>query len=73
VLYAVRGPSHPEDGTYFEIRTGERLTLTEAGYNEWVTPGNARHERLVRVMGDAEMAGVLEALLTRPPKARSAQ
>jgi len=73
VLYAVRGPSHPEDGTYFEIRTGERLTLTEAGYSEWVTPGNSRHQRLVRVMEAEELAGVLEALLTRPPKEGSVQ
>lgn len=66
VLYAARGLSGPE-GDYFEFRTDERLTLDESGYNAWVAPGNGRHVRLVRVMGDEAMQGLLEAYLVAPP------
>lgn len=66
VLYAVRGTEGPE-GRYFEIRTDERLTLDQSGYNVWVAPGNNRHQRLTRVMADKTLQDLLEKLLVTPP------
>jgi hypothetical protein len=68
VLYAVRGLSHPGDGTYFaESKTNRRLTLNMDGRSEWRTPDDSRHRRLVRVMSSSVMKAKLEALLVRPP------
>lgn len=66
VLYTVRGLSGSE-GDYFEFRVDEHLTLDESGYNAWVAPGNGRHVRLVRVLGDAQMQRLFEELLVAPP------
>lgn len=66
VLYAVRGLSGPE-GQYFDVIENEQLTLDASGYNEWILEDDPRHHRLVRVMPEAQMIALLEALLTQPP------
>jgi len=68
VLYAVRGLHAPDGARYFGMATDERLTLSESGRNDWVTPGDPRHKRLTRVMPAAEMQDVLNELLTRGPE-----
>jgi len=67
VLYAVRGLSNPEDGTYFAMSTGKRLVLHKNGYNEWVSPGDPRHKRVTRVMAKTALGEKLEALMVKPP------
>ena len=67
VLYAVRGLSYGGK-TYFKIATDKQLVLRDNAYNEWVTPGNARHKRLVRVMSATDITKVLNDLLTQAPK-----
>lgn len=68
VLYAVRGLSHPGDGTYFaRSETGRHLTLNMDGVSAWRTPSDSRHKRLVRVMSSSTIAAKLEALLVKAP------
>ena len=68
VLYAVRGLSHPGDGTYFaEPELNKHLTLDMNGHSEWRAPSDPRHKRLVRVMSASTLAAKLEALLVTPP------
>lgn len=68
VLYAVRGLSHPGDGTYFaKPEMTKHLTLNMDGHSEWRTPSYARHQRLVRVMSASTIAAKLEALLVKAP------
>ena len=68
VFYAVRGPSHPGDGSYFALaETNRRLTLSMDGVSAWRAPGDSRHKRLVRVISSSTLAAKLEALLTRAP------
>ena len=67
-LYAVRGLSDPEDGTYFKLSDKrERLTLNADGESAWVADQNSRHERMLRVMSEERLETVLEALLVAPP------
>ena len=69
VLYAVRGLSHPGDGTYFaEPELNKHLTLDMNEHSEWRSPGDPRHKRLVRVMSASTLAAKLEALLVTAPK-----
>ena len=68
VLYAVRGLSHPGDGTYFaEVKTNSHLTVNMNGRSEWKAPSDPRHKRLVRVMSASTIQSKLEALLVKPP------
>lgn len=67
VLYAVRGLSNSNDGTYFGIATTERLVLQESGQHGWTAPGEPRHKRLTRVMSESALQTKLEALLVKPP------
>lgn len=68
VLYAVRGLSHPGDGTYFAgSETGRHLTLNMDGISAWRTPSDPLHKRLVRVMSSSTIAAKLEALLVKAP------
>ncbi len=70
VLYAVRGFAYPEDGAYFKLAgTEERLTVSPEGVTAWVPAEASRHERMLRVMPEEELEGVLEALLVAPPNA----
>ena len=68
VLYAVRGLSDPQDGTYFKLADKkERLTLNADGESAWVPDQNSRHERMLRVMSEEKLERILEALLVAPP------
>ena len=69
VLYAVRGLSHPGDGTYFaKPELSKHLTLDMNEHSEWRSPRDPRHERLVRVMSASTLAAKLEALLVTAPR-----
>ena len=69
VLYAVRGLSHPGDGTYFaEPELNKHLTLDMNEHSEWQAPRDPRHKRLVRVMSASRLAAKLEALVVTAPK-----
>lgn len=69
VLYAVRGLSHPGDGTYFAgSDTGRHITLNMDGVSAWRTPSDPLHKRLVRVMSSSTIAAKLEALLVKAPR-----
>lgn len=69
VLYAVRGLSHPGEGTYFaKSPTNRHLTMNMNGHSEWRTPSDPRHKRLVRTMSASTLQAKLEALLVRAPE-----
>jgi hypothetical protein len=68
VLYAVRGA-----GAYWtESEPG--LCLMHAGlrtgYNEWIPTPRKSHRYLIEKMAPADVAGVIEDLMTRPPRAK---
>jgi Inosine-uridine preferring nucleoside hydrolase len=68
VLYAVRGA-----GAYWtESEPG--LCLMHAGlrtgYNEWIPTPRKSHRYLIEKMAPADVAGVIEDLMTRPPLAK---
>lgn len=65
-LYAVRGLRGP-GGETFRLASDKRLTLHDSGRSAWV-PGRSQHRRLVRAMPRARMEGLLNELLTQPPR-----
>jgi len=68
VLYAVRGAA-----VYWtESETGLALmhVFGRSGYNEWLPTPRKSHRYLIEKMPPAELAGVIEDLMTRPPRAR---
>ncbi len=68
-LYAVRGLSDPEYGTYFALAdTEERLDVAPDGSSAWVQDETSPHERMLRVMPEDELEAILEALLVAPPR-----
>jgi purine nucleosidase len=66
VLYAVRGA-----GAYWkESETGLALMHVglATGYNEWIPTTRKAHRYLIEKMPAAEVARVIEGLMTRPPR-----
>ena len=66
VLYAVRGP-----GAYWtESEPGLALMHVglRTGYNEWIPTPRKAHRYLIEKMPPAEVARVIEDLMTRPPR-----
>ena len=68
VLYAVRGAA----SYWTESETGLALmhVFGRSGYNEWIPTPRKSHRYLIEKMPPAELAGVIEDLMTRPPRPR---
>jgi hypothetical protein len=69
VLFAVRGAA----GYWTESEPGFCLmhVFGPSGYNEWIPTPLKSHRYLVEKMPPADLARVIEGLMTRPPQARS--
>ncbi len=69
VLYAVRGASH-----YWNLsEPGFCLMRARVshGYNEWIPTPTKQHRYLIEKMPPAELAKVLEELVTQPPRSQN--
>ena len=68
VLYAVRGAA----AYWTESETGLALmhVFGRSGYNEWIPTPRKSHRYLIEKMPPAELAGVIEDLMMRPPRSR---
>jgi purine nucleosidase len=68
VLYAVRGAA----AYWTESETGLALmhVFGRSGYNEWIPTPRKSHRYLIEKMPPAELAGVIEDLMMRPPRPR---
>jgi len=66
VLYAVRGAA----AYWTESETGLALmhVFGRSGYNEWIPTPRKSHRYLIEKMPPAELAGVIEDLMIRPPR-----
>jgi hypothetical protein len=66
VLYAVRGAA----AYWTESETGLALmhVFGHSGYNEWLPTPLKGHRYLIEKMPPAEVAGVIEDLMMRPPR-----
>ena len=67
-LLAVRGAA----AYWTESETGLALmhVFGRSGYNEWIPTPRKTHRYLIEKMPPAEVAGVIEDLMIRPPRAR---
>ena len=68
VLYAVRGAA----AYWTESEPGLALmhVFGRSGYNEWIPTPRKSHRYLIEKMPPAELAGVIEDLMIRPPRSR---
>ena len=64
MLFAVRGTA---DGL-FGLSAPGTVAIASNGDNTFAPSGAGRHRYLVKQKSDAEIAGVIEALMTRPPQ-----
>ena len=65
VLYAVRGA-----GPYWSVTSTGRIEIAADGFSVWKAGPPAGQSYLVKLMSFDALAGVLDALMVRPPAAR---
>lgn len=66
-LYAVRGAAHA--GTvYWTVVEGGSNRIDEQGANSWVAMPVRHHGYLTKALDEVAMAGVIDELMTRPPR-----
>jgi hypothetical protein len=63
VLYAVRGA-----GQYWTLSPSGRVNVNQEAYNEWQATPDGKHRYLIARMPPAQLAGILEELMSATPK-----